>query len=68
MKKAQQSISALLDVAFDTRNLPFGQRCLILGSAAKAAGFTLFHSGHGKHNNVVHFELYKGRRAVACFA
>ena len=68
MDKAQQSISALLNVAFDTRNLPHGQRGLILGSAAKAAGFTLYQSGHGKHKNVVHFEIYKGRRAVACFA
>jgi len=65
--QVQQKIASLLEVAFSTRGLEFGTRNLILSDAACAAGFKLFHSGHGRHSDIIHFELYSGRRALACF-
>jgi hypothetical protein len=62
-----QRISALLEIAFDTQAVEFGKRNLILSNAAKAAGLKLFHSSHGRHCNIIHFEIYSGKKPLACF-
>lgn len=62
-----QKVAAILEVAFSTRELTFGLRNLILADAAKAAGLKLWNTGHGKHGDIIHFELCSGRRTLVCF-